>query len=161
MGDNRKGRLGEATRWGITGVKEAERMEKYGSGNVWAENWNEGEDGERRGGVIKGVTAQQGEGLSRGAPVDCNAQTIHTKVCFHRWDCSNFPAEHLFNSNPHLFSSLKRQLRKVLADLQPNINAVTSPQADMPSYSKCYVISLVWFLPALLRWRCYLFFLRN
>lgn len=102
-GDNRKGRLG-ATWWGITGVKEAERMEKYGSGNVWAENWNEGEDGERRGNQRSDSTA--GGRLSRGASVDGTTQKIHTKVGFYRWDSSNFPAENLFNSKPHLYSHL-------------------------------------------------------
>lgn len=53
---------------------------KYGSGNVRAENWNEGEDGERRGNQRGDNTA--GGRLSRGALLDGTAHNILAKVSF-------------------------------------------------------------------------------
>lgn len=61
-------------------MKEAERMEKYGSGNVRAENWNG-----VGGGAIKRRDSTAGGRLSRGAPLDCS--DLMAEV---------FPAQNLF-----------------------------------------------------------------
>lgn len=83
--------------------------------------------------------------LSRGAEVQrWTARLQRTgEVCVsHTPDRSHFPAKNLLNIKACLYSHLSNvnththtpapQLRKVLLDSQPNINAVASPQADMP-----------------------------
>lgn len=106
-----------------------------------AEDWNEGEEGERRGNQRGDNTA--GGRLRRGAPVDRTAQKILTKG-------EVFPAENLLSSQTHRCSHHQTTAPHPHPPNTGSVKGVVElatkykpRDADMPSYSKCYVIWLV------------------